>query len=102
MGIWFRGEGVGVLPAAPGSVLHDFGEGVYFTDKVEVAKAYARLRAPLLQQQRVYSVSIEMKSMRILDLRSDSRWLAFTKPAKPGLMGIERIIQHGGNENYSR
>jgi len=46
MGMWYRGEAIGVEPAEPGTTdLNDLGDGMYLTDDPEVAKDYAELRA---------------------------------------------------------
>jgi hypothetical protein len=75
---WFRGEGAGVPPARPGGHLQDFGDGMYLTDSVEVAKIYAQRRAPRVEDQRVWMATLERKSLGIvLDLTLDSRWSRF-------------------------
>ena len=43
---WFRGEGVGVAPNPAGKNLLDYGDGLYLSDKEDVALQYAKLRAP--------------------------------------------------------
>ena len=42
---WFRGEGAGVAPGKPGGSSHDFGDGMYLTDRQNVAEVYAARRA---------------------------------------------------------
>jgi hypothetical protein len=75
---WFRGEGEGVPPAKPGGFLHDFGDGLYLTDTEDVAKVYARRRAPAPEDQRVWMVELERSSLgRVLDLSADGRWVKF-------------------------
>ena len=44
--VWFRGEGVGVTPNPAGKDLLDYGDGLYLSDKEDVALQYAKLRAP--------------------------------------------------------
>lgn len=93
--IWYRGEGVGVARATPGSTAaHDIGDGYYLTDSVEAAKAYAKLRAPNYNDQRVFSVRINRSSLRILDLTNDPAWQKHVKP-------VEAYIKQA-NENYGR
>lgn len=92
---WYRGEGIGVAPATPGSTPdHDLGDGMYLTDKVESATEYAKLRAPDARSQRVWSADINRQSLRVLDLTSDSRWRA-------SLPMLEPLIK-SANENYGR
>lgn len=95
--IWFRGEGVDVAPARPGSTApHDLGDGMYLTDNQKSAKAYAELRTTDPTRQRIYSVRIDPSSMRILDLTRDPRWAQFVKP-------VEQLLKTGNvNENYGR
>jgi hypothetical protein len=71
---WFRGEGINVQPAKARGVTNDIGDGMYFTDDPDVARQYARERAPNLSEQRVYSVRVERAGMRVLDLTTDVRW----------------------------
>lgn len=71
---WFRGEGVNVAPAKAGGVENDIGDGMYLTDKLEVAQQYAKERAPNVGDQRVYKVSIDPGEMNVLDLTKDPRW----------------------------
>jgi hypothetical protein len=47
---------------------------MYFTDDPDVARQYARERAPNLSEQRVYAVRVERAGMRVLDLTTDLRW----------------------------
>lgn len=82
-GKWFRGEGIGVIPAKAGGVDNDIGDGMYLTDKLEVAQQYAKERAPNVTDQRVYSVTTEAAGMRILDLTKDPRWQKHIKFAVP-------------------
>lgn len=75
---WFRGEGVGVPPARAGGFLHDFGDGLYLTDREDIALIYARRRAPAVADQRVLMVTLERSSLgRVLDLTMDARWTQF-------------------------
>ena len=83
---WFRGEGVGVAPARPGGHLHDFGDGMYLTDREDIAKIYAQRRAPDVADQQVWMVQIERQSLGVvLDLTGDARWDQFmTAPLRKG------------------
>lgn len=71
---WFRGEGFDVKPAGAGNVDNDIGDGMYLTDKLEVAKQYARDRSPNPDNQRVFKVSVNQGDMKVLDLTTDPRW----------------------------
>lgn len=71
---WYRGEAVGVDPATHGGVTHDLKDGMYFADTESVAGTYAAERAPRLQDRRVFIVSIDRGSMRILDLTTHPGW----------------------------
>jgi hypothetical protein len=84
--IWFRGEGAGVPPARRGGFLHDFGDGLYLSDSEDVAKIYARRRAPNVADERVWMVALERHSLgHVLDLTMDSRWTRFmTEPISRG------------------
>lgn len=72
--IWFRGEGLSVIPAKAGGVTNDIGDGMYLTDKIEVANQYAADRATSLDDRRVYSLKLPPGGMRVLDLTKDARW----------------------------
>ena len=103
MAIWYRGEMDGGEVSSPGGNAHDFGDGVYFTDDLAVARRYASTRAagrPDLQ--RVYSVSIDDGELgHVLDLRMDGRWQHFINdPVLPGMTNLMLIRM--ANENYGR
>jgi hypothetical protein len=90
--IWYRGEGVGVPPAKAGGFLHDFGDGVYFTDQERVAKIYAQRRAPTPADQRVWMVGLDRSTLgRVLDLTLDSRWHQFMNTKDRMLAGKTRL-----------
>jgi hypothetical protein len=83
---WFRGEGAGVAPNEQGKNLPDFGDGLYLSDKEDVALQYARLRAPGDNSWQVLEATIDRQSLgKILDLTTDPRWQRFmTQPMYPG------------------
>ena len=83
---WFRGEGVGTAPNEQGKNLHDFGDGLYLSDKEDVALQYARLRAPGDNSWQVLEATIDRQSLgKVLDLTTDPRWQRFmTQPMYPG------------------
>jgi hypothetical protein len=83
---WYRGEGVGVAPSKPGGNLHDLGDGLYLSDKEDVALQYAKVRAPGEKSFQLLEVTVERASLgRVLDLTTDSRWAKFmTQPMVPG------------------
>jgi hypothetical protein len=91
--IWFRGEGLGVPPAKPGGHLHDFGDGVYLTDREDVAGVYAGRRATAVENQRVWKVALDRQTLgRVLDLTLDARWNKFMNDTgDPHLMGKSRL-----------
>ena len=89
--VWYRGEGVDVPVARPGTV-HDFGDGTYFTDDVDVAKTYAKMRAPDPANQRVYQYSVEMGSMKVLDIESLPQWKEWLEADAARLSYDERTI----------
>ncbi|WP_342361597.1 hypothetical protein [Terrarubrum flagellatum] len=91
--VWFRGEGVNVAPAAAGGVTHDFDDGVYYTDSLDVAKQYARERAPVPGDQRVYQVSLEMQNLRVLDLNKHPEWINMMREKLPNGMTTEQFLR---------
>src|SRR5262245_48324355 len=100
--IWYRGEGVGVPQSTPGSTpAHDLGDGMYLTDRLDVAKKYAEIRATSIEGRRVYSVPVDLQGMRVLDLTTDPRWQKFMEPVAPGLPSNESLIRQA-NENYGK
>src|SRR4051794_29176039 len=96
MGVWFRGEAVGVSQQAGRTNPHDFVDGMYLANTPEVGKGFAELRSDDPQLQRLYSVNIDENSIRILDLRSDVRWHNQVRK-----LGLEANIRQA-NENYGR
>jgi hypothetical protein len=97
---WYRGEVAGAAPAKPGAWLHDIGEGMYLTDRRNVAEAYGPKRAVDPSTWRVYRAEIDLKGMRVLDLRTDPRWKEST--SIKGVSFIERVVKSGGNEQYAK
>jgi hypothetical protein len=91
--IWYRGEGAGVSPAKPGGHLHDFGDGVYFTNEERVARTYAQRRAPNNPaNQRVWMVALDRATLgRVLDLTLDARWQQFMNRKESMLLGKSRL-----------
>src|SRR5262245_16304618 len=91
--IWLRGEGAGVAPSKPGGSLHDFGDGVYYTDRLDIAEIYATRRATTPDGRRVWSVTIKRASLgRVLDLTMDARWHNFmTNTSEKFLLGKSRM-----------
>ena len=103
--VWYRGESTTVAPARPGAYLHDFGEGLYFTDSVDVARKYAEGRvAEGGGVPQVFAVNVERAQLgKVLDLTTDSRWIEYMRtPAYRNGPTPEQIIRTAGNENYSR
>lgn len=98
---WYRGEAEGVAPARPGSVIHDFGDGLYLSNDPAVAAQYAELRAgPNPEAGRVASATVERNALgRVLDLTADSRWRAFMSERTPSGLTFEQLIRMA-NENY--
>src|SRR5262249_21541136 len=91
--IWFRGEGLGVPPAKAGGHLHDFGDGMYLTDREDIAQVYASRRSPGVEYQRVWKVTLDQQTLgRVLDLTLDSRWTKFMNDTRdPHLLGKSRL-----------
>ncbi len=103
---WFRGESTTVPPSKAGGAIHDFGDGLYFTNSKEVAELYAKTRVHHGGgEPRVFSVQIDRSQLgRVLDLETDPRWREFLrKPQIPGQPGTtpETLIRMA-NENYGR
>jgi hypothetical protein len=98
--IWFRGEGVGVPAAKAGGYLHDFGDGLYFSDKLQVAEVYARRRAKDPAGRRVWLVAVKRATLgQVLDLSADPRWTRFMNDTSDRmLLGRSRLyylkLQH--------
>jgi hypothetical protein len=101
MADWFRGEVEGGGVAPPGKMVHDFGDGVYFTDRLDVAMQYAETRPGTKESRRVYKVDLDTRTMRVLDLEQDPRWQKFLKPF-PNLPSPEASWASGNNESYGQ
>jgi hypothetical protein len=98
--IWYRGEAVGVVQEAGKTNPHDFADGMYLADTVEVATQYAEARSNDRDARRVWSVPIDTQGMKVLDLTADPRWQKFLRP-DPRLPDGEVLIKQA-NENYGR
>jgi hypothetical protein len=101
---WYRGEADGVAASRPGADLHDFGDGLYFTSDMDVAKLYASTRANgNTQLTRVYEVAVDQTKLgRALNLTTNQRWAQFLKEsATPATPTNEQLIRLA-NENYGR
>lgn len=94
--VWFRGQSTTVSPSRPGGDLHDFGDGLYFTDEIRVARTYADTR--VLNGggiPQILSLSIERSQLgSILNLSSDPRWKTYLDtPVMPSGPNVQAIIQ---------
>ncbi len=102
--LWFRGEAAGGPVSTPGGSIHDFGDGMYLTDRFDVAKMYAETRTSQVDKQVVVAVIIgpdTVRSDRILDLRTDARWKAHF--AQPGGERVLELLETGRmNEIYGK
>lgn len=101
---WYRGEAEGVAPSRAGGDPHDFGDGLYFTSDLEVAKLYASTRASGKPElTRVYEVPIDPAQLgRVLDLTRNPRWSQYmSQRIRPGGPTNEQLIRMA-NENYGR
>ncbi|MFN8463909.1 MAG: hypothetical protein U0X20_00100 [Caldilineaceae bacterium] len=98
---WYRGEAEGVSPARPGSVIHDFGDGLYLAGDQSLAAQYASLRAgPNPETGRVLAATFERSLLgRVLNLNTDPRWAAFMGEKMSGGVTNEGLIRLA-NENY--
>jgi hypothetical protein len=88
--IWFRGEVRGMDPARPGAFVHELGDGMYLTDKEDVAWLFAtKMRDPAAQvldinKHMVYELRVERSRLgRVLDLSTDPRWRRFLSLRQP-------------------
>lgn len=99
--IWYRGEAVGVSQEAGKTNPHDFVDGMYLSDRVDVAAKYAELRTADPNARRVWSAPIDLTGLKVLDLTTDKRWEKFLAPADPRLPHGETLIKQA-NENYGR
>jgi hypothetical protein len=97
---WFRGEAVGVTQTPGKTNPHDFVDGMYLTDRADVAVRYAQDRSTDPNAQRVWSVGVNTSSLKILDLTTDPRWQQYLQP-DPRLPSVEITFKQA-NENYGR
>lgn len=100
---WFRGEASGLGPARPGGAPHDLGDGLYLTDRSDVAQLYAETRAAgRATAGRVMSATFERRILgRVLDLTQDVRWQRFLQTRTPSGQTFAQLIR-AANENYGR
>lgn len=101
---WYRGEGVGVLRAKPGGVVHDLADGLYFIDDSAAAQGYADLRAGKPGGGSVVGARFDRRLLgKVLDLTTDDRWSKFINDAPPvATMGKRwRDYMAKGSEPYN-
>jgi len=84
-GTWYRGYGVGVPAAADGAVVHDLGDGVYFSDLPEVAQIYAERRTNVKADQRVITGTVNPNDLGpVIDFRENAHFMEFYNHARAG------------------
>lgn len=98
--LWMRGEAAGGPVAMPGEWIHDFGDGMYFTDQHKVARMYAEKNAASPDQQRIVGVVIDTSKYRVLDLRDTTKlegqkWAEQFSPKTPGGEKLFEVISSG-------
>lgn len=103
--LWFRGEAAGGPVAEAGKFVHDFGDGMYLTDRFEVAKMYAETRTSAVDQQRIVAIVTDFRGrgLQVLDLRTDQRWKTYIEhPYQEHF--VNKIKNSNGvlNEEYSQ
>ncbi len=102
--VWYRGESTNWTQPKAGGNIHDFGDGLYVTDKQDVAELYAKTRAANDGgKPAVYMVEFKPEELgRVLDLSTDPRWNKFLdKPLLPGLPDTPRKLIQRQNEAFS-
>ncbi len=102
---WYRGEVTGAATDRPGANKHDLGDGLYLTDRADVAYNYAGLRSTKeddLPSVRYIEFDPNAKG-RVLDLTAGplrEQWRAFeqqTIPSTPTLTNRDIMARGGGN-----
>lgn len=100
--VWYRGTTEGVPAVSGGAVIHDFGDGIYFTNKFEVAKMYAETRQNGSGARAlIFEVRMNLAAgTNVWVLHEDPAWRAFLNE-KLGSLTNEQVIQ-AANENYGK
>lgn len=99
--LWLRGEAAGGPVSSPGGSIHDFGDGMYLTDRFDVAKQYAETRTADPSRQLIVAVTVDFRGLKVLDLREDARWGDYFKD--PGGDRVKELIESGRmNELYGQ
>jgi Domain of unknown function (DUF4157) len=106
--MWYRGEVEGVPAAKDVStgrgVVHDLGEGKYFSDSVEAAKEYSEIRAhgKATAVRRVIGGQIDPAKLgKVLDLTKDPAFMRHFEFTKKGLpRGVSGEPYRNIFENY--
>ncbi len=83
---WFRGEAGGVQRTKPGQVVHDLGDGVYYSSGATAAEGYGNMRAKDNPGTTAGTGGfvVDPRSLgRVLDLTRDRRWADFLRSAPP-------------------
>jgi hypothetical protein len=107
---WFRGQASGVPRTQAGQVVHDLGDGVYYTDSAKAAQGYADLRAADAAAKGAKATADtggftagRQLFGRTLDLTRDPRWAKFlrSKPPVPAMGGTWREYMAKTTEFYN-
>jgi hypothetical protein len=103
---WFRGQASDVPRTKPGQVVHDLGDGVYYTSGAGAAESYGKLREKDNpgSQSSTGGFVVDTKSLgRVLDLTKDHRWADFlrSKPLSPSMGSTWREYMSRTTEFYN-
>jgi hypothetical protein len=99
---WFRGEVEGLSSAKDVGVIHDLGDGVYFSDRFEVAKEYSHMRpAQSPTARRVLMGQIDPNALgKVLDLTKESEFMRDFNLVKKGLNKVSGEPYRGLVEGF--
>jgi hypothetical protein len=105
---WYRGTATGSQPASPGTYSHDLLEGLYLTDKLDVAYSYAGTRTTNSDEQLPYVSWGKFDPAargNVLDLTSGAhqqKWTEFESRVLPSEGITFRAVMARGGGNYGR
>lgn len=105
---WYRGSATGVEPAKAGVYVHDFTDGLYLTDRLDVAYNFAGARTTNSDEQLPYVMygKFDPGSLgRVLDLTQGSHkeaWSQFESRVSPSGGATYRQMMTIGGGNYGR
>jgi hypothetical protein len=96
--LWFRGGSTNAGAISHGQVIHDLGDGIYFSNRTDIAERYAAMRESGSGGQKIFTfIWVRPGELgRVLDLRTDPRWQAYNAENITSLgLSVDKVLRSG-------